>query len=146
MTDCPAPPTSLPWPDPADLPSTTSAGSAVSSQRKHYNWTKRWSPTAWTAASPSCLDSVPLWLNHCSISRTLQHASFSIYPDSPMWPPLASCPTIIRFKMMVLAFKTISRAAPVYLQTLVRPQAPYIFYIGWPAGNAIAESKQSPLS
>ena len=35
--------------------------------------------------------------------------------------PAAAC---IQFKMMVLAFKAINGAAPVYLQTLVRPHAP----------------------
>ena len=42
----------------------------------------------------------------------------------------------VQFNMIVLAFKLINRTAPLYLQT---------YYISWPAGTAIAESKQSPL-
>ena len=39
--DCPAPPTSLLWPNPADLPYTTSPGSGPSSQKMQSNsWSK----------------------------------------------------------------------------------------------------------
>ena len=34
----------------------------------------------------SRLDYQPLWLNWCSVSRTLLHASLTIHPNSPMWP------------------------------------------------------------
>ena len=72
MADYPAPPTSLLWPDLADLPSTTSAGSGPSSQRTQCNsWSKRWSSTARTTATRSWLDSQPLLQNRCSVSRTL---------------------------------------------------------------------------
>ena len=112
MTDCPAPQTSLLWPNPADLPSTTSAGSSPS----------------WTTIPPS-LDSQPLRLNHCSVSRTLQrlvcnpprlsHVTRLLHDLH--WLPVSAH---IRFQMMVLDFKAVNRTEPVYLQTLVRPRGP----------------------
>ena len=61
LGDCPVPLTSLLWPDPADLPSTTSTGFGLSSQKMQRNsWYKRWSPPAWTTETPSRLDSQPL--------------------------------------------------------------------------------------
>ena len=72
------------------------------------------SSPAWTTATPSWLDSQPLQRNCSSISRTLQHASFSIYPNSPMWPP----PPWPPLAAVVLAFKAVNGTAPVYLQTL----------------------------
>ena len=57
----------------------------------------------------------------CSISRTLQGAAFTIFPNSPMWPPLLCdlhwLPVVahIWFKTMVLAFKDINGTAPVNL-------------------------------
>ena len=42
---------------------------------------------AWTTSTGSWLDSQPLRLKRCSVSRTLRHTSFSIYPNSPMWSP-----------------------------------------------------------
>ena len=87
-TDYSAAPTSLLCPDPADLPSTTSTGSSLSSQRtQRDSWFQSWSSPTWITAIHSWLDSKLLWLNHCSVSRTLQHASFSTYPNSPTWPP-----------------------------------------------------------
>ena len=52
--------------------------------------------SVWSTATPSWLDSEPLQLNHCSVSRMLQHNLFTIFPNSPMcpppsWPPLTSC-------------------------------------------------------
>ena len=49
------------------------------------------------------------------------------------WLPVA---THIRFKKMVLAFKSVNGTAPVYLQTLVRPHAP---------GRALSTTKDSRL-
>ena len=73
-----------------------------------------------------------LRLNRCSISRTLQCASFSIYQNTQVYPcdlllcdlhwlPVAAR---IRLKKMVLAFNAVNRTAPIYLQTLVRLHAP----------------------
>ena len=70
-------------PDPADLPSTTSKGPGLSSQKTQCNsWSKCWSSPSWTSVTPSWLDSQPLRLNCCSVSRMLQRASFTIYPNS----------------------------------------------------------------
>ena len=54
---------------------------------RHNSRSKRWSFPAWTTATRSWLDSQLLQLNCCSISRALQCASISIYPNLPMWPP-----------------------------------------------------------
>ena len=71
--DCPASSTSLLWPNPAELPSTTSTGSGLASQRMQPNsWSKCWSSPPLTTATYSWLDSQSLRLNRCSISRTLQ--------------------------------------------------------------------------
>ena len=59
--DCPAPPTSLLWPDPTDFPSITSTGYSLSSQRT--------------------------WRNPAFATEPLQHALFSTYPHSPLWAP-----------------------------------------------------------
>ena len=48
---------------------------------------KHWSSPACTTVTPSWLDSQPLQLNLCSLSRTLQCASFTVYLNSPNWPP-----------------------------------------------------------
>ena len=73
MTDYPAPPTSLLWPVPADVPSITSMASDHSSQRtQHNSWSKRWSFPIRASANRSWLGSPPL------------------FPPHP-WPPLASC-------------------------------------------------------
>ena len=127
--DYPAPPTWLLWANPADLPSTTSAGSGLSSQRMQCNsWSKRWSSQVWTTATPAWLDYWPLQLNCCSVSRALQHASFSIYQilpcePPPPWPPLASCcgTHLIQDDG---AGDGNNGTAPIYLQTLVRPHTP----------------------
>ena len=49
------------------------------------SWSKHWSSLVWTTTT--WLDSQPLQLNCCSVTRTLQHTLFSIYPNYPMWPP-----------------------------------------------------------
>ena len=52
------------------------------------------------------------------------------------WLPVAAR---IQFKIMVLAVKAVNGTAPVKPSTL-------FYYISWPTGTAIAESKQNPLS
>ena len=97
------------------------ATSDLSSQRTQRNsWSKRCSSPAQTTTTPSWLDNQPLRPHCCSVSRTLPHTLFTIYPP----PPVA---VRIRFKTMVLAFKAFKAfngTAPVYLQTLVRPHTP----------------------
>ena len=58
--------------------------------------------------APSWLDSQPLQLNCCSVSRTLQHASFTI-PRDLNWLPVAAR---IWFQTMVLVLKAVNRTAP----------------------------------
>ena len=66
-------PTSPRWPDPADLLSTTSAGSDPSSQGKqHSSWSKHSLSPVSTTATRSWLDSLPPWSNLYSVSRMLQ--------------------------------------------------------------------------
>ena len=129
-TDCPAPPTSLLWSNPADLPSTTSAGSGLSTHRtQHNSWSKVWSLPAWTTVTPSWLDSQPPRLNHCSVSRMLQRLVYNLpkFSDATHllrhlhWLPVAAR---IWFQTVVLVFKAVNRTAPAYLQTLVSPHGP----------------------
>ena len=52
--NCPAPTTSVLWPDAADLPSITSTGAGLSSQRMQRNsWSKCLSSPAWSTATHS---------------------------------------------------------------------------------------------
>ena len=78
--DYPAPLTSLMWPDPADLSSTTSTGSSVSSQRMQNNsYSKHWSSPTWTTAICSWLDSQPLRLNWCrAVKNAAVHLVFNL--------------------------------------------------------------------
>ena len=116
------------WPDPADLSSTTAIGAGLSSQRMQRNsWSKCWSSPAWIATTTSWLDSQPLWLNHCSVSTTLRRALFSIYPNSPLWPPPPSSMISIGFLWQPTSnsrqwnLMAIKGTARIYLQALVRP-------------------------
>ena len=126
-TDCSAPPTSLLWPDPADLPSTTSPGSGLSSQKNK-------TQLLFQALVISLLDycnSLLVGLPASVIKplQCIQNTAACLIYNLPKfshvtsllrdlcWLPVAAR---IWFKMTVLAFKAINETVPVYLQTLVR--------------------------
>ena len=138
-------PTTLLWPHPADLPSTTSAGSSLSSQRCN----------TWTTATPSWIESQPLGLNRCNASRTLQHALFSIHPNSPLWPPYSVTSTGFQlqadskrwYRPSMLSMELHPSTSKHWSDhTPRREHFISLHYINWPAGTGITESKQRSLS
>ena len=131
MTNCAAQPTSPWWPNPADLLSTTSAGSDPSSQGKqHSSWSKHSSSPASTTATRS-------WLGHPASAikhlQRIQNAAARLVFNLPKfshvsplfcdlhWLPVAAR---IRFKTMVLTYKAVNGTPTYHLQALVRPHAP----------------------
>ena len=61
--------------------------SFISSQRTQRNsGSEHESSPTWTIETHSWLDSQPLRLNSCNVSKIQQRALFSIYPNSPMSP------------------------------------------------------------
>ena len=143
--DCLVPTTSLLWLDPADMPSTTSAGSWLFSQRtQHNSCSKRWSSPASTSATHSWLDSQPLWLSRCSVSRMLQCTLFSINPNSPMSPPSSVSPT--GFLLHPASDSRQWYWPPNTGQTIRPITSTLLYYISWPDGTAVTESKPRLLS
>ena len=122
--------TSPRWPDPADLPSTTSAGSGP--------LTREAAQLLVQALVISCLDYCNSLLAGLPasaikplqrIQNTAARLMFNLpkfshvtplFRDHHMLPVVAR----IRFKMMVLAYKAVNGTAPAYLQTLVKPHTP----------------------
>ena len=91
MTDYPAPLTSQLSPDPALLPSTTSAGSSLSSQRMQLSsWSKYWSSLAWTLLQLTLGWTSSLCDYNVAARLVFSLPKFSRDPPAP-WVPLASC-------------------------------------------------------
>ena len=113
-------PRSLLWPDPADLPSTTSAGSSFSSQKTQRN---SWSSPAWITAAPFWLDS------------------------QPPRPPLASCcsQNLIQDDGAGLQGRQqhYTRLPPSTDQTTHPRESTSLIYISWPAGTPSLRSNKA---
>ena len=120
LTDYPAPPTSLLWPNPADLPSATSAGLPVQAPviyRLDYC-------NSLLAGPPASATKLLQHIQNAAARLVfnlpkLSHVTPLLLRDLH-WLPVAVC---IRFKTTTLAFKAVNGTAPIYLQTLVRQHA-----------------------
>ena len=99
-------------------------------------------------------DSQPLRLTRCSVSRTLQCALFSIYPNSPMWPPSSVTSTGFLSQSASDSRRWCwpSRlSAELHPSTSKHwsdhmPQSEHFALLHQPAGTPITESKQSLLT
>ena len=106
-------------------------------------WSKHWSSPAWTAVNPSWLYPQPLRLTRCSISRMLQRTSFTIYSNSPMWPPSNVTSTGFLLQPHQIQYDDVGLQGHQWNCTLLPPNtcqttrpsmSTSLYYILWSAG------------